>query len=476
MPAITSLGVGSGLDIGGLVEQLVAAEIQPTASRLDLKESRLQAKLSAFGTLKSALSSLQDTLKGLSDTGAGRTASSGNSEVLTASADSTAVVGGYNILVSQLAEAHSLASRAYVTPSDVVGTGALTIRFGTTDYDPQTDTYNGFTANPDRLPQSLTIDATNNTLEGVRDAINDADLGVNAAIVNDGSGYRLLLSATETGLSSSIQIGVSDDAGSGLADLAFDDTATNLEQTVAAQDAQLVINGLAVTSASNTVDGAIQGVTLGLKNSSAGDTVRVDIDLDKGAVRSALEGFIKEYNALVDQVRALTNYDPETQTASILSGDGSVRSVASQLRGGLIGGVEGASELYQYLVDVGVTTDSAGKLSLDSGAFDEALGADYEGVVGLLHGVAERLDDSLAGMLETGGILQARTDGLQARIEDIGDRRTALDRRAEALQSRYLDQFNALDTLLSQLQSTSNFLAQQLANLPAPSDLNRSNR
>jgi flagellar hook-associated protein 2 len=468
--------VGSGLDIGGLVEQLVAAEIRPTASRLNVKESRLQAKLSAFGTLKSALSSVQDALKGLSDTGAGRTARSGNSEILSVSADTSAVVGGYNIQVSQLAEAHSLASQAYASPSDVVGTGTLTISLGATDYDPQTDTYNGFTPNPDRPPQTLTIDASNNTLEGVRDAINGAGVGVSAAIVNDGTGYRLLLSSAETGLANSIQIGVSDDAGSGLADLAFDASATNLEQTVAAQDAQLVINGLAVTSASNTVDGAIQGVTLGLEDTSAGDTIRVDIDLDKGAVRSALEGFIKEYNALVDQMKALTNYDPQTQTGSVLSGDGAVRSVASRLRGGLIGGVEGASDLYQYLVDLGVTTDSSGKLSLDSGAFDDALGADYEGVVELLHGVAEGLDDTVSGFLESGGILQARTDGLQARIEDIGERRITLDRRAEALQSRYLEQFNALDTLLSQLQSTSNFLAQQLANLPTPTQLNRSNR
>ncbi len=476
MPALTSLGIGSGLDIGGLVERPVAAEIQPPASRLDVKESKLQAKLSAFGTLKSALSSLQDALKGVSDTGAGRTAHTGNNEVLTASADTTAVVGGYNIQVSQLAEAHSLASRTYTSSSDTVGTGTLTISLGTTDYDPQTDTYNGFTPNPDRLPKTLTIDATNNTLEGVRDAINVADMGVSAAIVNDGSGYRLLLSSKETGQSNSIALSVSDDAGSGLADLAFDATATNLEQTVAAQDAQLVVNGLAVTSATNTIDEAIQGVSLELKDTSAGDTIRVDIDLDKDAVRAALEGFVKEYNAIVDQIGTLTRYDPETRTGSVLVGDATVRNVASRLRAGLIGPVDGASDLYQYLVDLGVTTDSSGKLSLDSGTFDEALSADYEGVVDLLHGVAEGLDDTVSGFLEFGGVLQARTEGLQATIDDIGERRITLDRRAEALQSRYLKQFNALDTLLSQLQSTSNFLAQQLANLPTASDLNRSNR
>jgi len=226
MPAITSLGVGSGLDIGGLVDQLVAAEVQPASSRLDRREANLQAELSAFGTLKSALAGVQDQLKGLSTIGAARTTSSSNTDLIAASATANAVPGSYDIEVGQLAQAHALASRSYGALTDVVGTGTLDFQFGTTDYEAATDSYNGFIPNPARSPQTLIIDETNNTLEGVRDAINTARMGVNAVIVNDGSGYRLLLSAEDSGAANSLQITVSGDAGSGLADLAFDASAT----------------------------------------------------------------------------------------------------------------------------------------------------------------------------------------------------------------------------------------------------------
>lgn len=475
MAGISSPGIGSGLDIGGLVDQLVAAEAQPVANRLNTKETRLQAKLSAFGTLKSAVSQLQGALKTLSEVGNGRTAASSNTEVISASASSTAVVGNYAVDVSQLAAAHSLASQAYTDPTDVVGTGTLTIEFGTTDYDPTGDTYNGFTANPDKSAGVITIDSTNNTLEGVRDAINEADIGVNAVIVNDGSGYRLLLSSQDTGAANSLRLTVTDDGGSGLADLAFNETATNLEQTVAAQDAQLVINGLAVTSSSNAVDEAIQGVTLDLKDTTDGDPIGVNIALDKAAVRETLDGFITEYNALVDQIGALTAFNPETQEAAVLLGDSGVRNITSRLRNGLIDTVDGASEVYRNLIDLGVSTDDNGKLSVDDDTFDTALGDDFEGVVTLLNGIAEDLEGSVTGYLETGGVLDARTQGIQARIDDIGDQRLALDRRAEALQERYLKQFSALDTLLAQMQTTSNFLAQQLQSLPTPSQLNSNN-
>jgi flagellar hook-associated protein 2 len=465
MAGISSIGLGSGLDLTALVDQLVAAETQPVANRLNVKESDLQAKLSAFGNLKSTLSTVQDSLTSLSEIGAGRTATSSRAEVLSASANESAAVGNYSIQVSQLANAQSLASPAYSSSSEVVGTGTLTISLGTTDYDPETDAYNGFVPNPEKSPQVLTIDSENQTLEGIRDAINEADFGVNAAIVNDGTGYRLLLSSEETGVANSLQITVTDDNGSGLADLAFDGVATNLEQTVAAQDAQLVINGLAISSPSNSVSEAIEGVSLELKDVSNGDAVTLNVGLDKSAVSNALDGFIGAYNDLVDLIQSLTNYDPETRQASVLSGDSSVRTIASQLRNGLLNQIEGASDVYRYLVDVGVSTESNGKLSLDDTKFDTAVTEDFAGIVDLVNGFSEQMEQTVSGYLNTGGFLEARTQGIQARIDDIDDRRVALDRRFEALQARYVKQFTALDTLLGQLQNTSNFLTQQLSSL-----------
>ncbi len=465
MAGISSLGLGSGLDLNALVDQLVVAETQPVANRLTLKETDLQAKLSAFGNLKSTLSTLQDSLTSLSKVGAGRTATSNRAEILSATASESADVGNYDIQVSQLASAQSLASPAYSSSTEVVGAGTLTISFGTTDYDPDTDAYNGFVPNPEKSPKVFTIDSESQTLEGIRDAINEADAGINAAIVNDGTGYRLLLSSEETGLANSLQVSVTDDNGSGLAALAFDGVATNLEQTVAAQDAQLIINGLAVSSASNTVSEAIEGVSLELNDVSSSDTVSVSVGLDSAAVSNALGGFVEAYNDLVDLIQSLTNYNPETREASVLSGDSSVRTIASQLRNGLITQIEGASDVYRYLVDVGVTTDSNGKLNLDDSKFDTALTEDFAGIVGLVNGFAEKMEQTVSGYLNSGGFLDARSQGIQQRIDDIDDQRVALDRRFEALQARYVKQFTALDTLLGQLQNTSNFLTQQLSSL-----------
>lgn len=475
MPAITSLGVGSGLDIGGLVDQLVAAEVQPASSRLDRREATLQAELSAFGTLKSALAGVQDQLKGLSTIGAARTTSSSNTDLIAASATANAVPGSYDIEVGQLAQAHALASRSYGALTDVVGTGTLDFQFGTTDYEAATDSYNGFIPNPARSPQTLIIDETNNTLEGVRDAINTARMGVNAVIVNDGSGYRLLLSAEDSGAANSLQITVSGDAGSGLADLAFDASATAMEQTVAAQDAALTINGLAITSPSNAVDQAIEGLFLDLNGAAPGEVVRVQVAKDRAAVRQGVETFIEAYNGVVGQIRSLTAYDLETQQGSILTGDSSVRSIYAQLRNGLISAVDGASETYSYLVEIGLESDSDGALTLDGARFDDAMSADFEGVVALLSGAAEGLGQTVEGMLGAGGLLDTRTSGLQTRIDDIGEQRIVLGRRSEAVRSRFLKQFTAMDTLLAQLQSTSSFISNQLANLPTAANLRRSN-
>lgn len=475
MATISSLGVGSGLDIRGLVDQLVAAEVLPTSNRLDIREATLQAELSAFGTLKSVLSSLQGSLQALSDVGPGRTATSSHTELIDVGAADHSAPGHYEIEVSALAQAQSLASTAYTSPADIVGSGTLTFQFGTTDYDAQSDTYNGFTANPERSAETLIIDDTNNTLEGIRDAINEASIGVNAAIINDGSGYRLLLSSDDTGAANSLQISVTDDGGSGLTNLAFDGSATNLEQTIAARDALMVINGLSVSSSSNSVNDVIDGLTLMLKGAEPGEIVRVDVARDEGAVRESINAFIDGYNTLIEQIEALTGYDPDTQQGSTLTGDSTIRTVVSQLRNSLLTSVEGASETYDYLVDLGLESDADGRLSLDGERFDAALQEDYEGVVSLLNGSADILGSTLDGFLQTGGTLEARTDGLIDRIDEIGDEREALDLRADALEARYVRQFTALDTLLAQLQSTSNFLSQQLANLPTSADLNRSN-
>ena len=200
MASITSSGIGSGLDVNGLVTQLLTLESKPLAA-LNVKETGYQAKLSAYGTLKSAVSTFQSTMKGLSSLARfqGVTASSADGALYTASASSSAAPGSYAVEVQQLAQAHKIASTAFTNVTDAVGSGALTIQFGT---------FSGgtFTANASKATQTVTIDSAHASLGGVRDAINAAKVGVTATILNDGTGNRLVvgavaITALETGSS-----------------------------------------------------------------------------------------------------------------------------------------------------------------------------------------------------------------------------------------------------------------------------------
>ena len=282
---LTSSGIGSGLDIETLVTQLVAAERAPTENRLISQSGQYQGQISAFGALKGALSGLQKSLSTLQSLPIyhGRNAAVADQSVLGAIASSTAVPGTYAIEVSQLAKAHSLASGSYTATTEVVGEGTLSFRFGTTDYTgptPGPESYNGFTLNGDKAAASITIDSSNNTLAGIRDAVNDADIGVNASIINDGSGFRLLFASEDTGAANSLEISVAESGPAGLSALEFNASSTSLSQTVVGEDAIASINGLQVTSASNTVSGAVGGVDLMLKAETSGVPVDVTIARD----------------------------------------------------------------------------------------------------------------------------------------------------------------------------------------------------
>lgn len=380
---ITATGLGSGLDIQGLVDSLVAAERAGSDFQLDRQSARLQAKFSALGSLKSALSTFQSSLTSLNSlsTFTRNTATSSDSGILAASADGDAVAGNYAVTVSQLAAAHSLAGPAIASDETVaVGTGSLTFRFGTTDYEPGTDTYNGFVENTETSSATVVIDSSNNTLQGIMTAINDADIGVNASVVFDGSGYRLLMSPTDTGLNNSLEITVADNDGnntdlSGLSQLAFNASATSMEQTVAAQDAQLTINGLAITSAGNSIDSAIEGLTLTLQQTSV-SPVQVTVAPDTQGVKTAVNQFIDGYNQFIGLANALSAYNPDTRQAAALVGDFSLRSIQGQINSILRGSVPGLAGSIATLAELGITTTGDGTLTIDESRFDEVLAAD----------------------------------------------------------------------------------------------------
>ena len=295
--AISSLGVGSGLDLSSIVSNLVNAESVPTENRLFLKEKDVTTELSAFGALKSSLSIFQDSLSNLQSSTVFNAKKVTNSDdsVFTATAENAADPGSYSIEVSAIAQAQSLATSAataFVDVNDTIGTGTLTIQFGTTSTGPY-----AFTQDTSKATQTITVSAANNntTLSGMRDYINDNDFGVQASIVNDGNGYRLLLTSESTGAKNSMNITVTSDGdgndndNSGLSQLAFNASAqASVTQTVAAQDAALSINGLDITRESNTVSGAIGGLTLELLKADVGNTVKLSVAENAQPARASI--------------------------------------------------------------------------------------------------------------------------------------------------------------------------------------------
>ncbi len=400
---VTSTGLGSGLDVSGIVSKLVAAEQTPQATLLSRKEAVDQAKISALGSFKGALNDLQSAIGAMKNSSsfAKMQGVSSDSSVVAASTSLNAEAGNYAVTVKQLAQAHSLATKAYTNPSDVVGTGTLTIKFGTNTLDASGKIPTGFTQNPEQGTLTLTIDSSNNTLTGVRDAINKANAGVNASIINDGTGNRLVLTATKSGAKNGMEITVNDSDGghtdaSGLSALAFNAAATpQMTQTQVAQDALANINGLDVTSASNTVSGALKGVSLSLLKAQPGQTVYVSVSANSGAITQGIKSFVEKFNAVVATVKSVASYDEKTQAAGVLLGDFTVQATMRQLRNYVTKPVDGLDGSVQSLVDIGITTKSDGTMALDTSKLSSAIAANSNDVVALFAPIGVPSDSNI---------------------------------------------------------------------------------
>jgi len=489
MAGITVSGVGSGLDINGLVSKLVAAEGEPATKRLNSREAGLHTQLSALGSFKGALADFQSAVSALAAPGKfqGMKATASDTGVLTASATNSTLTGSYGIEVKNLARAQSLAAAPVASLTGPIGTGTLTISFGA--YNSEANT---FTPNAQRSGGSITIDASNNSLEGVRDAVNKAKLGVSASIVNDGGGYRLVLSSTATGAANSLKIAVSDSDNdhidaAGLSRLAYDPTVPltppakvgpgrNLEETQSAQDAQVIVNGLSVSSAGNTVNEAVPGVKLDLKSAKPGTPIQLTVARDIANATGAVQAFVSAYNDLNGMISSLTAYNPRTRQGGPLLGDAQVRSISSQVQR-VLGEPAAGDSAFRSLSSVGISVQRDGTLKLDSSKLQAAIEKDSDGVAKLFagseatpaaaetKGLADRLHDLLGKVLDDKGSLDKRTDSLNKRVDGIGDERAALERRLQNVGSRYQEQFSAMDKIVSQLTATGNFLTQQLDSL-----------
>lgn len=384
----STTGLASGLDVDAIVTSLMNVEKKPLTA-LTTQKTTYQSKISAYGTLKSSLSTFQTAVSNLATASKfnAQTATSGDTSVLTATASGNATVGDYAITVSQLAKAQKIASAGFTNITDVVGTGTLSISLGTYD-----STGNSFTANPDKTSVDITISSSNNTLSGVRDAINSANAGVTATIVNDGTSNRLVITSKETGEVNSLKITATDSDGnnldaSGLSQLAYDPTATagagkNLTEKQAAKNAILDIDGIAIVKPSNTISDAINGLTLNLLKTST-DKVSLDVERDESSVKSSVSGFVDAYNALNTKLRSLTNYNADDTTKNgVLLGDATARSVITQIKS-VMTSVIGTSGSLTSLSDIGVAFQSDGTLKLDSTKLDTAMASNFSDIAAL---------------------------------------------------------------------------------------------
>lgn len=426
--AITATGVGSGLDVQGLVKQLVAAERAGSDLQLSRESSKLNAKLSALGTLKGVVGSFQSSLSGLNNLSSygRRAATSSDDKIFSVTADAKAIPNSYAIEVSRLASAQALASAAVEDSATTnIGTGTLTFRFGSMDYDADTKTIDGFTLNPDSKVTTLVVDESNNTLEGLMTSINKANFGVKASIVNDGSGFRLLLASEKTGAENSLEISVADADGNhtdtgiaaGLSNFAFNSSAANVSQTRAAADSEFTVNGLAVSNSSNHITNAIAGVTIDLKDVSTGP-VQLDIKSDTASIATAMGNFISGYNQFVKTVKSLTSYNAATNTAGVLLGDASARSIVGQVDGIVRNAVSGIAGEFGSLAEIGLKTSASGEYTLDTEKFKKLLDSDPESIKALFTALGVPTD---SGIKYFGATSATKTGNYAVDISQLAD-------------------------------------------------------
>jgi flagellar hook-associated protein 2 len=380
---LSSAGIGSGLDIEAIVTSLMNVEKRPL-TLVTAQKTATQSKLSAYGTMKSALSTFQTSVQALSTASKfnAQSVTSANTSVFTATANGSASLGDYDVTVSQLAKSQKISTDGFTNTTDVIGTGTLTISFG--KFTPEVvspATAASFTANSDKTDISITIDSSNNTLAGVRDAINNAGGSVSASIINDGTTNRLVITSKDTGEVNSLKISVADDDAnntdaSGLSMLAYDPLAVagsgkNMTQLQGALNAKLNIDGIDVEKSSNTIDDAISGISLKLLSTNA-TSVGLSVATDTAKITESVQSFVDAYNKANTTLRNLTKYDPTGTSSGALLGDATARSVMTQLQSVLTKTVNTGGSI-SSLTDIGVTFQADGTLALDSTKLNNAV-------------------------------------------------------------------------------------------------------
>ncbi|SQC33478.1 flagellar filament capping protein FliD [Kluyvera cryocrescens] len=458
MASISSLGIGSGLKLGDILDSLTAAE-KATLTPITKQQSSYSAKLSAYGTMKSALEAFQtaNTALGKADLFTATTTTS-SSTAFSATTTGNAIAGKYTIKITQLAQAQTLTStttqkdnKAAIATSDSV----LTIQQG-----------------GDKKPVTIDISAANSSLTGIRDAINNAKAGVSASIINVGNGeYRLSITSNDTGKDNAMTLSVSGDSAL-QSFMGYDGTSGGMKESVTAQNAELTVNNVAIENSSNTISDALEDITLNLNDVTTGNQT-LTITQDNTKAQAAVKAWVTAYNALQDTFSSLTKYtsvdpgaDAQSSNNGALIGDSTLRTIQTQLKSVLSN--TASSSAFKTLSQIGITTDpSNGQLKIDDDKLTAALKKDSAGVGTLIvgdgkkTGITTAIGSNLTSWLSSTGIIQAAKDGVSKTLNKLTkDYNTASDLIDQKV-ARYKEQFTQLDVLMSSLNNTSSYLTQQ---------------
>jgi flagellar hook-associated protein 2 len=454
--------IGSQIDVSSLVSQLMLIERQPVV-KLTNQVTSLQNKVTAYQNFNTRLSALSNTVNTLlygsssapltkpgsfearlaqSVFGKG-TATSSDEKVLTATAEGATAGGSYSITVNKLAKAQSTASAGFSDIDTKLGTG--TVKVGGVD---------------------IELTDQNNTLKGLRDAINDEDTGVTASIVNDGSNYKLLLTSKETGIANKFDVEDFDKL-----DLTNGGTAIGFTQTQAAANAELEVNGIAITSGSNTVKDAIEGVTLNLKSVSS-DPVTLDTAVNSDSIISALKSMVTAYNAANTYINSQFTYDSTKETSGVLAGDATLRSIQSKLQSQMTQGVSSPLSPYRTASQLGLSFNRDGSMELDETKLKAALSKDFKGTAAFFLGdessgsMLTKLGETLSGLTDSlQNPIKGAMDGLNRNIKSIQSSIAMYELRLESKEDQLTAQFTAADMALRLMKVNQSSLSAALSGL-----------
>ena len=395
MAAIESLGLGSGVLTNDLVEKIIGAERELSDKRFERDEKIIDARITAYGEIKSLASTLQSATSALSlpSTAGSTTASSSDESILTTEASILAEPGTYSVEVLNTAKAHSVVTDAYSSIDEVIGAGQIQITFGKITYDGAGD-FLSQDVDPTKGGPAITIDDSNKTLSGIREAINNANIGAKASIINDGSGYRLVITSEETGENNAMRIMTKDENGAiattGLSSIAYNEVQTDagtMTETAKGEDALLKANGLTITRSSNNIEEVVPGVTLNLLAADVGKPISIVVAPDTAGIQEKIQDFVNAYNDFKKFSDELTSYNTDTEQAGLLLGDSTLRGLQSQVRALISQPIEGLSGTkYRSLTELGVNTDRNNDflLKFDPAVFSKAMKEDRDSIISIL--------------------------------------------------------------------------------------------